>query len=488
MVMKILLINPWTSESFRSQTTVPPLGILYIGAVLRDRYELKFIDMDADHYTAKEFEFILANFKPDIAGITCNILQVPEVFRIASQIKTARPRTVTIVGGPAPSAQPVEILSSCESVDIAVIGEGEETILELLNLVETKDDLSIVKGIAYRDISRGQILRTPPRSYIDNLETLPFPAHHLNMPMSRYKCYPMAAVISSRGCPFRCLFCSNPVWRRTNRRRSVENVLKEINWLVEDFGVKEVDFHDDTFNLNTKFVEDLCDRLIETQLHKTISWRAECRVDNQLISEPLLMRMKESGCWLISFGIESGNSKILGDAKKGISLQEVEEAVKLCKKVGISTRGFFMIGHIGENYETAFDTILFAQKLNQRINQFHLLTPYPGSGYYEIAKKNGWIEENDYGKYDGYSAATIRTERLQPITLQGLRDFAEFKNPSRWRVAPAPDMIRFILRRVFAFLYRGWSLCKLMEKYRWKLIKIHIAYYYYKIRYFIRLF
>jgi len=346
-----------------------------------------------------------------------------------------------VVGGPHPSALKEEILIACPSMDIVVYGEGEITMLELAKAIEQKGDLGQVKGICYRE--KDSIKKTEMRPFIKNLDILPFPAIDLITPLERYLgTYPISAmpsmhIIASRGCPFKCTFCSNPVWGKTARFRSSESVIREVKMLRNDYGVKEVFFVDDTFNLNRTWFQEVCNGLIEKGLNKDVIFKAPFRVDKNLIDKKRLNLAKEAGFWMIFYGVEGGNQKILDDIKKGVTLVEIERAFKLTKKAGIKTLASFMVGNIGETKSTVQDTINFAKKINPDFYGFAIATPYPQSEFYQIAKERGYIQ-GDFLDYN-LPKCIIETEDLTRDEIERLSQFAhdsieEYRRSRRYKI------------------------------------------------------
>jgi radical SAM superfamily enzyme YgiQ (UPF0313 family) len=280
---------------------------------------------------------------------------------------------------------PEETLRSVREIDIIVRGEGEEAILELINDKPLHDIL----GISFRD--GGCIVNTPPRELIKDLDHLPFLAYNL-LPRARYRphpphgrVFPFITLTTSRGCPYKCNFCSKPIFGSTYRAQSASRVIAEIQYYIHQLGVKEIAFYDDVFTLDKKRVHDICDGLLK-QLHK-IHWTCESRVN--LVDQELLTHMKESGCYSIAYGIESGSQKMLDSIHKGIKREQIVDAIRMTRAAGIETVGYFMIGSPGENCETVRETIDFAKQLKLDFAQFAIAIPLPGSELYRIYKDGG---------------------------------------------------------------------------------------------------
>lgn len=401
---KVLFINPTTRHLGIPLTVYPPLGVLSISAVLRNAgHEVRFLDADVEEIGLECIQQAVRDFSPQMVGITMSTLQCRSAFELAKMIRRLSEKVWIIVGGPHPSALKGEILNSCSSIDIVVYGEGEATALELAEMVDDGRSLKGIQGICFRDETT--IVVNPPRKQIENLDSLPRPALDLAMPIRRYQgSYPVGArpsiqLMASRGCPFNCTFCSNSVWGRKLRLRSPKSVLDEVEWLRNDFKVKEIFFQDDTFNANRDWFETICNGIIDRGLNRKIVFRAPFRANEELIDSKILRLAKQAGFWMIFYGVESGNQKILNSVNKNLKLAEIERAFRLTKKLGIKTYASFMIGNLGENRSTVRETIDFALRLDPDFYGFAIANPYPGSELYKVAKERGYINSG----FDGYS-------------------------------------------------------------------------------------
>jgi len=302
---------------------------------------------------------------------------------------------------------PEETLRSTPEVDIVVREEGEQTMLELVKVLErsSSNGLKRVLGITYREGSN--IRSNPPRPPILNMDTLPFPAFHL-LPMGKYRLHPpfgrqtpAMPIITSRGCPFRCIFCSKAVFGKKYRSNSPAYIVDEIRFLKEKFGVKEIKFYDDVFTLDRKRVVAICTQLKEWGID--IPWSCETRVN--LVDDELLRVMKDAGCYMIEYGVESGNQEILNYLKKGITLEKTIEAFKLTHEAGIETVAYFMLGSPQETSKTIQETIEFAKKIDPDFVQFSITTPYPGTELYSLAVEEGYVPE----KWEEYTYANLKS-------------------------------------------------------------------------------
>jgi len=288
-----------------------------------------------------------------------------------------------------------------------------------------------IKGIVFRDGLK--IVRTPPREYIEDLDTLPFPARHLFPPLSKYtrfyyKSSPLATIITSRGCPYQCTFCDRTVFGNRVRIRSIENVLDEIEMLVRDCGVREVNIVDDLFTMTPRRVEEFCHGLLSRKLK--ISWACFSRVDS--VTPDILKTMKEAGCWMLGYGIESGNQRILDKIKKNVTLETIEKAVKWTRKMNIRTVGFFIFGLPGEDETSIRNTLRFANKLLLDRAAFSILLPLPGSELYKTTLTKGGIVQDTKYRYCGnlylpeklpYVAEGLSIDILREYRKKAYRDF-----------------------------------------------------------------
>jgi len=298
-----------------------------------------------------------------------------------------------VFGGVHPSVFPEEVLAD-KNVDFVVLDEGEETMSELVAGRPSKDIL----GLCHKD--GGQIVKNPMRPLIKDLGSIPPPAYHL-MPIDKYypaigsvKRSPAMMMFATRGCPGRCAFCYR-TFHGIVRKRSARNIIDEIKILQRDYGIREVSFYDDTFTMFKDMVAEFCDIIHAEKIDLT--WSCFTRVD--CISEELLKKMKEAGCHLILFGVESADERILANINKRISLDKVREAVAIARRVGIETRASFMFGNEGETEETIKKTINFAIELDPDEAQFNIATPYPGTEMFAWAKTNGYITSYNWNDY-----------------------------------------------------------------------------------------
>ncbi|MCD6484686.1 MAG: radical SAM protein [Candidatus Odinarchaeota archaeon] len=362
--MKVCLLSPPYRSAVKSVVGVssPPLGLAYLASVLREQHKVKIVDSNAFNYNMKDVRMELKKFYPDVVGITSTTPSVPQAYKVAKIAKQVREDCLVVLGGPHVSFLPVQTLKECEYVDVVVKGEGEATIKELIEAVEKEKPLEDVRGITFRKGNR--IVDNPARPFIRNIDEIPFPSRDL-LPMDRYHAYGVryATVITSRGCPFGCCFCaSSRLFGGCWRARSPENVLEEIKIIYEKYKTRNIEFVDDTFTLNQKRAEKICEGIIREGLD--IAWGASSRVDT--ITRRLAEKMRKAGCWILLLGIESASQKILDWIGKKITIEQIRKAVKTIKRAGIQVLGSFIIGFPGETVNSVRQTISFAKKLDQK--------------------------------------------------------------------------------------------------------------------------
>ena len=390
-----------------------PMGLAYIAAVLeKNNIEVKILEANAHDLDHQHIKEAIAEYKPSIVGITSTTSLIEEASEIA---ELCDKKICVVIGGIHASSMPIDTLREFEGFDILVEGEGEFSFLEIAR----GKPLSKINGICYR--KNNKIIKNKPRGLIKDLDILPFPARHL-LPMDKYfsagaKEKPIDYILSSRGCPYGCLFCADHlVHGKTFRYRSPENIVKEIEELRER-GVRDFNFLDDNFTLLTDRADKICDLIIEKGINKDMIWRCTNGIRVDKVSLELLKKMKKAGCYLIALGIESGNEEILRKMKKNIDLKKVRIAVEFCNKVGIETKGLFMLGNLGENEKTMQDTINFAKSLNLDTATFSITTPYPNTDYWKIIKQEGEIFPKKFRDYITYGSVIFKHGELNEDLL-----------------------------------------------------------------------
>lgn len=401
--MNILLISPAQSgkERYgrlaRSGTYLPPLGLAYLASVLETDHRVRILDGTVETVTPEVMLNEIRAFKPGIVGMTVITPTVARALDLCQAIKDLSREIITVLGGPHPTALPEDVLRH-DAVDIVVIGEGEDSMKELAARVEAGGDLAACHGIGYKRNSMPVI--NQPRARITDLDALPLPARHL-LPMHlyrpsvlHYRELPAYSVMCSRGCPYRCTFCScSKVFKGRVTWRSPENVVAEIRHLMEQYNAREILLWDDNFGLSRQWTMSFCELMKPLGL----SWSAWMRVDT--VDREVLHRMSESGCWHISYGVESGNQKVLDTIRKDFTTDHVRAAFRMTQEAGMEARGTFIFGLPNDTWETMMETIDFAIEIKADYAQFQLLTPYPGTELWDTAAQFGDFDTHDLSKY-----------------------------------------------------------------------------------------
>jgi anaerobic magnesium-protoporphyrin IX monomethyl ester cyclase len=390
---RILLIYPYfRPKNDRSVFRFPPLGLAYLASVLKTQGHLLRI-VDCTFMSKKDALLSAKDFSAEIIGIYCMSGMLDDCLFFARQFRDGA--KLLIAGGPLPTCDPEIFLSD---FDIVVRGEGELTLLEVVRAYESGGGYENIDGIVFREpLSSGKTISTKPRQFVENLDTLPFPARDL-LPNSSYIAYgkrkngfSITTIASTRGCPFECEFCSNVIFGGSYRERSAKNVVDEIERVLE-LGYDRISFTDDVFTLNNQRVIEICDEIRKRNLD--FSWECLGRVDS--MDEQLAGAMKKAGCFRIFFGIESGSKRILKLMNKHISLDQARSAVLAASKAGIETGAFFIIFYPGDTEGSILETLDFAASLP--LDYLGLTPPYilPGTSLHDriLSTDTKFIELN----------------------------------------------------------------------------------------------
>jgi anaerobic magnesium-protoporphyrin IX monomethyl ester cyclase len=410
-MLNIVLINPSQSTRYPQ----PPLGLALIAAILeRAKYPVKLIDANALNLQPADLAGMVAG--ADVVGITAMTPTIGAAMNIARHVKQISTGTKVIIGGPHVTLLPEETLLSCPEIDIVCRGESDTTITELLPALENRLPLDNIAGISFR--RNGNAVHNPGRTAMVDMDSLPFPAYHL-LPLKLYQPHPphgmaspFAAMVTSRGCPYRCAYCSKPVFGTKFRAYSPERVIEEIKYLQEKFGVKEIAFYDDSFTLDKKRVHTIADKIIENRLK--IAWTCETRVN--LVDKDLLKHMKQSGCYALAYGIESASPEIIKTLQKDITAEQVKVAVRDSREAGLQVIGYFMLGSPGETPDDIRQTIDFAKQLKVDFAQFSVTTAFPGTELYDIYMRENkreirW-EDFVYAGTDNLATPVFESDKL----------------------------------------------------------------------------
>jgi len=345
------------------------------------------------HYVWEEVRRVISRYQPDVVGITTKSCMIPSAQAITRIAKEVDPEIAVVWGGPHASIQPDETINF-DHVDFVARHEGEETIVEFLDMFASgRRDWTQIDGLVWRNGS-GEVVHNKTRVNINGIDSVHFPDKTVVLMPHRYEPNHYGVMFTSRGCPWPCTFCdSRGVWTRTIRYRSPENIIEEMTSLYEEHGVRDFYFWDDTFTPNRKHSLKVFDLMIETfpKRGRPITWQATTRCD--CIDDELAAKMKESGCRLLTFGIESGSAAMMKILKKGITHEKVFHSQAVTHKAGIPWDAFFMFGFPDDTPETIQETMDLIQRLECRSVALSIFTPYPGLEIYEIAKSYGLITE-----------------------------------------------------------------------------------------------
>lgn len=420
--MKVLLVNP--GENFRMVTTYIPLGIAYIGAVLR-KHGIEVRAMDLRFYSSwEDFERDVEGFKPDIIGISSMTIDHDRALQAASIGKKCG--ALVILGGPHATVVPETVIAEPD-VDVVVVGEGEYTMLELVRAYSKREDFSGIKGIYHKNETGIRI--NHPRNPVANLDELPYPARDLfpldkilrtpatNFPLSS----PALHIMTSRGCYYDCNFCQpclSKIFGKEVRRRSIENVFGEIEFIYQNYGIRSLIIEDDTFTSKKGYVISLCKEMIARGLHKKISWYCHSRANT--LDEELVDIMKASGCRSICFGIESGSQRVLDLLNKRTTVEQGTNSIKLCKQKGIIAVVNMMIGSPDEEPEDLQKSLDFINSVKPEVVYVGITTPTPGTFLYDYARDKGLLlavnwRDFDRGKAGGKMKTKVDTDTLLEI-------------------------------------------------------------------------
>ncbi len=466
--MKVLLVSPPYPKDkiFRKSmkhlgAILPPLGMAYVAAVLEsDGFTVKCIDGPAqatvEGYGYEELEEDIRAFAPDIVGITASTSQADYVKICLDLVKNQNSRCTTILGGTLISAAPQDLLKFPKA-DYGVIGEAELCISQIMKKIEHKEKVEGSEGLVWR---MGNDVKFIKASTIMDIDKVPMPARHLlRMELYRpspanYRRLPATTIMTSRGCPYSCIFCSRPTEGRAFRPHSAKRVVDEIELLVKQFGIKDIQIFDDTFTMIPQRTVDICNGIIERGLD--VSWNCMTRVDK--VDEELFRLMKKAGCYEVGFGIESGSDRVLKFIKKSLTVEQVRQAAKWAKAAGIDIRGFFMIGFPTETREEILQTIEFAKELDVDVAQFMVATPFPGTELWEIAKQYGKVNDEDWNSFTFYAPDKL------PFSSNILEDkevIALYKHAIRsFYLRPKYILHQLMKLRTFDDIQRYWLAAK----------------------------
>jgi anaerobic magnesium-protoporphyrin IX monomethyl ester cyclase len=411
MKTRITLVNPPYPPAAHQHPPFIPLGLGYLAAVLeKNQYQVDIIDCQALKLTYEDFKNEISKRKPDIVGMTSTTLTYKSALQIAKIAKEIHPNCLTVLGGSHATFWDENALQECPSLDIVVRKEGENTLLELVQRVEEGKSYSDVIGMTCR--KDGKTLKNPDRPYIENLDELPFPAHHL-FPLESLRKYGkiIFPLSTSRGCTFWCNFCSAVrMFGRRYRMRSPQSVGEELEFLNKKYGAQQFTFYDDAFTVDQARAKEICNQIQQRKLK--IAWDCETRVD--MVTKELLLDMKKAGCLAVWFGVEAG---------KGLTLEKTKSTFKMAKDTGLMTIASVILGFPDETRESAWETVKFVEEIKPDDVGYYIATPYPGTPMYDYVKKMGWLKIDDFDKYDT-ATPTFETPTMSMKELREIREKA----------------------------------------------------------------
>jgi anaerobic magnesium-protoporphyrin IX monomethyl ester cyclase len=434
-----------------------PLGLAYIAASLEKKgiYEIKILDaliegdLKGEGYKNKQIRYGMSDeqmqksiqeFNPDIIGISCLFAAMEkDVSNILAIAKAINKNIKTILGGANASSGGKRFIETDKNCDYVLMGEGDLTFIELINAINENTGFDRIGGLMYRENEAIKLI--PKTTYIENLDSIPFPARHL-LSMDKYletatahasyKNKPFTPMISSRGCPAKCTFCSLANhWGKIQRKRSATNILDEIEHLIKEYGIKEIHFEDDNLTADKKRALQIFNGMIERKFN--ISWVVPSGMAVFSLDDELLEKMKESGCYSVSLAIENANQHILTKLmNKPVNLTKVKPLVDKIRSLGMDARGFFILGFPGETKEDMNRTIEFAKELELDWAYFFIFSPLPETNIYKTCIEKGCMKESDFDPLRSFHEPAIVTEEFDQEYLKELRETAivevNFKN------------------------------------------------------------
>lgn len=443
--MKVLLIFPnWTmvfgafSSVAKRASTFPPLNLALLGAVAEKcGHEVEIIDAELENLTDEQILKKIQDFSPDIIGFTATTPMFHIVVKLAYKIKKVFEIPV-ILGGTHATILKEKAFNDC--FDYLFVGEAEETFALFLEALENGRGFSSIPGLLLHE--NGKIFFTGTQNPITDLDKIPFPARHL-LKFNQYKVGTLrgrkiyTSIMFSRGCPYQCVYCCIKVFGRKVRKRSIINLVAEIESVVNKFDIRHFCFVDDTLTLDRNYVLNLCDEIDRRKLKITFDGSTRAN----LVDEELIRRLANSGLIRISFGLESADPEVLKIIKKEVPLESYIKANKLTRKYGIETNNSVMLGLPGETRESINKTVSFLRRTKEiQEATYSIAMPYPGTEFYEMAKKGEHglkLHTEDFSKYQRYESAVLSVNDISPEELLYLQKkglFMIYLVP--WRILP----------------------------------------------------
>ncbi|MEM2890637.1 MAG: radical SAM protein [Candidatus Hadarchaeum sp.] len=436
--MKVMFVEPPKEMWFvMGEYLPPPFGILQLASYLEEKVkgvEIEVLDCQVENLDWKDLEKRIEAAQPDIfapsALATCNAYLVARAIELAKKIN---PEILTIAGGQHFTATADESLRRYPEIDVIVRGEGEQTLAEIVKTFGKKSNLSRIKGISFRHGKK--VIHNPPRPLIKDLDSLPLPGYHfvedfihnyhfkmMSGPNAGY-----ALIEGSRGCPHRCTFCSQwKHWQGKWRKKSAKRIADEMEFCYQNYGIKFLWLTDDNFGLG-KHTEELCDEIKRRRIEEEIMWFMQVRVDDIVNHPDVLSKARESGLHWTLVGVENQNPEALNSFRKRINPNDAKKAMKLLKENDIFAQATLIIGNREDTRKSIADLREFTNDIDPDLAIFMILTPFPGTDLYETAKRNGWIEDENWANYDMVHAImpteTLTTKEVQEELYHCYRSF-----------------------------------------------------------------
>jgi anaerobic magnesium-protoporphyrin IX monomethyl ester cyclase len=416
----VTLVNPAAPVKAAMHMPFALLGLGYLAAVLeKNDYQVDVIDCQIQKLSLEEFKTEIAKRKPDVIGVTSSTLTYQAGLKLIKAAKEVQPKAIIVAGGPHVTFWDDHALEECPELDVVVRREGENTLLELVQRIDAGKNYSDVIGTTVR--ADGKIVRNPDRPYIEDLDSLPFPARHL-WPMEKFReLEDVLYLAASRGCVYWCEFCTTVrMHGRKYRFRSPKNVVDELEVLHKTYGIKKFTFCDDAFTVDQSRTEELCDEILKRGLK--IEWNCGSRVD--MVTKELLVKMKEAGCVSFWCGLESGTQQMLDAMKKGITPELTQKVLGWVREIGMQPVPNVILGFPGETKKSAWETIKFVEKVApDAVGFYNVATPFPGTPMYDLVKEKGWLRVTDFDQYDT-TRPIFETPQLSMKELGKLREGA----------------------------------------------------------------
>jgi|TARA_Y100000310_G_C20701447_1_gene830347 radical SAM superfamily enzyme YgiQ (UPF0313 family) len=450
MANDVIFIYPPIKFGVKEEFTFPPLGILYIATSIKKMgLSVKFIDSLIEGGSIEEITTSITSENPKFACFSVMSCQVLNALKLASKIKEQNKDIKIVIGGSHIASTKEELFKYTKDVDYLMYGEAEKAFYDLYN-AKNEEDLSKISGLIYRS---EDTIKINPNVPITNLDELPFPDLNL-VKLDKYNAYyvkslPVATIMGTRGCVFRCTFCDQfATMGRQFRHRSPKNIVDEIEHNLKNFNTKDIIFKDSTFTSNKEWVYEICKEIMDRGLK--INWSCNTRVS--MVDKDLLKAMKDAGSYMMAFGIEAGSQHVLNLMKKGTRVEQAYEATKLCKQAGIETTGYFMIGNPGEKEEDALKTIKLSKEIDLDYASFGLTIAYPNTEIYFWALENKCLTDKEWYMKGADSDVGLTGERRD-----GTLDREEF---------PVEKQLELCKRANKEFYFRPSYMIKKMTKMR----------------------